>query len=260
MRPTFARSRLPGAALAALPALLAAPPAWAAAADPAGAAPILGFLGHPAVAPFLLTLGVLGLLLELKTPTFGMAGLAGVASFVLFFAAQHALGRAGWDTFLLLGVAVVLLAVEVLLLPGFGVPGAAGLAAFLGAVVTAMVGPEPAPADLWLALAVLVAAITMAAFSVWALVTHLPATDRGRELLAHYRLRRDAGYVAVRPRSDLVGAEGVAVTDLRPAGTAAFGEERLDVVAERGFVTAGTRVRLVRSEGYRHVVEAVPGA
>ena len=44
------------------------------------------------------------------------------------------------------------------------------------------------------------------------------------------------------------------MTDLRPAGTAQFGDERLDVVAETGWISAGTPVQIVRSEGYRHVV------
>jgi membrane-bound serine protease (ClpP class) len=44
------------------------------------------------------------------------------------------------------------------------------------------------------------------------------------------------------------------VTDLHPSGTAQFGEERVDVVSEGGFVPAGTRVQVVQAEGYRHVV------
>src|SRR5690606_16440948 len=67
-------------------------------------------------------------------------------------------------------------------------------------------------------------------------------------------LGADAGYLSAPPRSDLIGSEGVAVTDLRPAGVAQFGDERLDVVSEGVWIAAGTPVRIVRAEGYRHVV------
>ena len=58
-------------------------------------------------------------------------------------------------------------------------------------------------------------------------------------------------------RVDLVGQEGVALTDLRPAGTARIGAERVDVVTEGEYVSQGAPIRVVRSEGYRHVVMPV---
>ena len=71
-------------------------------------------------------------------------------------------------------------------------------------------------------------------------------------------LRRDEGYIAALPRPELEGIDGVALTDLRPAGTAEVAGERLDVVSEAGWITAGTPVRVLSAEGYRHVVRAVP--
>ena len=66
------------------------------------------------------------------------------------------------------------------------------------------------------------------------------------------------GFLLVHPlRDDLLGKEGVAVTDLRPAGTARIGDERVDVVTEGEYVAQGSPVRVLRSEGYRHVVAMV---
>ncbi|MEM8931500.1 MAG: NfeD family protein [Acidobacteriota bacterium] len=56
---------------------------------------------------------------------------------------------------------------------------------------------------------------------------------------------------------ELVGAEGVATTDLRPAGLATIGGERVDVVSDNVFIDAGSPVRVVEVEGRRIVVEAV---
>ena len=50
---------------------------------------------------------------------------------------------------------------------------------------------------------------------------------------------------------------GTAITDLRPSGTALFGDERIDVVSESEWITEGTQVRVISAEGYRHIVRAV---
>jgi membrane-bound serine protease (ClpP class) len=56
---------------------------------------VVRFFTNPLVAPFLLSLGFLGLLVEIKTPTFGLAGLAGLSSLGLFFGSHLIIGLAG---------------------------------------------------------------------------------------------------------------------------------------------------------------------
>jgi membrane-bound serine protease (ClpP class) len=56
--------------------------------------------------------------------------------------------------------------------------------------------------------------------------------------------------------SRFAGQVGVAESDLRPVGVARFGDERVDVISEGGYVAAGTRVRVLHVEGARIVVRA----
>jgi membrane-bound serine protease (ClpP class) len=58
---------------------------------------------------------------------------------------------------------------------------------------------------------------------------------------------------------DLVGQEGVALTALRPAGMARFGDKKVDVVSEGEVVDRDARVRVVEVKGNRVVVRAVRG-
>ena len=74
---------------------------------------LVRFLTHPLVAPMLLTLGFLGLLVEIKTPAFGMAGVAGAVCLALFFGSHYLVGLAGWEELILLGVGLVLLGIEI---------------------------------------------------------------------------------------------------------------------------------------------------
>ena len=48
-----------------------------------------------------------------------------------------------------------------------------------------------------------------------------------------------------------------AITDLRPAGTALVGDERIDVVSESEWISAGTPVKVLSAEGYRHIVRSI---
>ncbi len=61
------------------------------------------------------------------------------------------------------------------------------------------------------------------------------------------------------PTSPWVGRQGRALTDLRPVGLGQFDHERMDVIAEEGFIPKGSPIEIVRDEGYRKVVRKVQG-
>ena len=68
----------------------------------------------------------------------------------------------------------------------------------------------------------------------------------------------EAGYTSAQANlKDLVGQEGVALTQLRPAGMARFGDRKVDVVTEGDLIDRDSRVRVVAVQGNRVVVRAV---
>jgi membrane-bound serine protease (ClpP class) len=221
---------------------------------------IVRFLSNPIVAPFLLSLGFLGLIAEIKTPGLGLAGLAGLLSLSLFFGSHLILGLAGLEDLILFGVGVALIGVEIFIVPGFGLFGILGGIGVLGGVYMSMLGTFPTMPDMISAGAVLSTSLLIILISSWALIRHLPQSSRlarsGVFLLT--KGEREDGWASAAPRPDLVGQEGVAMTDLRPAGTITVGEERVDAVSESEWIEEGTSVRIVASEGYRHVVRPLP--
>jgi membrane-bound serine protease (ClpP class) len=217
---------------------------------------LVRFLTHPAVAPLLLSLGVLGILIEFKTPAFGLAGLAGVGSLALFFGAHYLVGLAGLEEFLLLAAGLGLLGVEAFVLPGFGIAGILGIAALGSSVYFSLVSNMATAADLGTAAGIVSLAGIVIVVIGWALIRALPRSGRFSRsgLMLQESASRETGYLSATARPELLGAEGVAVTDLRPAGVARFGDEKVDVVAESEWIEAGTPVRVVTEDGYRHVV------
>ncbi len=215
------------------------------------------FLTNPLVSPLLLSLGVLGLVFEIKAGAFGLGGLVSLASLGLFFGSSFLVGLAGWEEVILLGVGLLALAIEVFVLPGFGAAGLLGALAVAAAVVLAMVGGSPSTGDVTQALIVLGASVAITVAVAYAWIRHLPNSGRFAGLILRGGSQQADGYIAAAPRHDLVGQDGIAMTDLRPAGTAQIGQERVDVVTEGEYVPQGRTVRVVRSEGYRHVVRGL---
>ena len=220
---------------------------------------LVRFFSSSVVSPFLLSLGFLGLLIEIRTPTFGLAGTMGLISLGLFFGSNMIVGLAGLEDVLIVGAGLVLLGIEAFVVPGFGIFGVAGIVAILAGLYMSLLGNIPTMPDFTRAAWVLTSSMLLLIGSAWALIRTLPSSSRLAEsgifLLA--KTTSAIGYESAEVRSDLVGKHGTAITDLRPAGTALVGDERIDVVSESEWISAGTPVKILSAEGYRHIVRSV---
>lgn len=224
--------------------------------DPNWAEMLVRFLANPIVSSLLLSLGILGLLTEIKAGAHGLGLLISLCALGLFFGSSLILGLAGMGTLLVLGLGMLLIGVEVFLIPGHGFTGVLGLLLVGASAVMAMVGPSPTGSDLIVAGSVLGASLVITGAVTYAFVRHLPNSGRFSGLILKASSGSEHGFLAAPARPDLVGQEGVALTDLRPAGVVSLLNERIDVVTEGEYIASGSRVRVVRTDGYRHVVRA----
>lgn len=142
---------------------------------------------------------------------------------------------------------LLLLALELFVIPGFGLVGLTGLAA----IVASLVWAASLGSGVLAALTTILAAAAMLAY----LFLRRFGVKRLGGLILSERLDRAGGYLAAQDLSGLVGAEGRALTPLRPAGTAELSGVRVAVVTQGEFIPRGTQVRVVLVEGQRVVVE-----
>ena len=77
------------------------------------------------------------------------------------------------------------------------------------------------------------------------------------ELVLDERQQNRDGYTSVIDKSKFLGAVGVCVTDLRPAGTVMIDGEPVDVVSEGGFVKQGLSVKVIKVDGSRVMVRQI---
>ena len=203
---------------------------------------------------FLLGLGAI--YFAFKMPGTGVPEAIAIVSFGLFFGASAIAGFAGPIEMILFLVGIALLVVEIFILPGFGLAGIAGLACVFVSIGLAAV-PEttgdygvPAPTSgflLDMAVQFLVGAAGAIGLAFVG-ARYLPSLPYFSRLALAPAGPQTGSAAPPAPPHPLVGATGVAETDLRPAGRAKIGGERLDVVAE-GFVAPGTNVRVVAVRG-----------
>ncbi len=214
-------------------------------------------LTTPWLASLLIAIGVLGLLWEVLTPGFGVAGAIGLAAFAVFFWAHNLAGLAGWESlvFLVAGIVAIVLEIFVFTATDFGLAGIAGLVLIGLGFYTAMIGPFTQPGQAGAALGAVSIALVVGLVLTVILLTRLPRSRlRLGGVILQTAITGRAGDKGQPVLTDWIGRSGVARTDLRPVGQAEFEGELVDVVAEEGFLPKGTEVEVVRDQGFRKVV------
>ena len=204
------------------------------------------FITSPIVIPILLSIASLGLIVELYSPGFGVAGTMGLIALVLFFYGHIIAGLAGMEAIVLLILGIGLIIAEFFVTGG--ILGLLGVGSIIGSLFLS--GYDIGHMTLSIAIAFVVAVV--AAVVLFRSI----GLEKGifRRIVLQDRTSTELGYVSSVSRMELMGLEGITVTPLRPAGTALLDGERIDVVSEGGFIEENKRVKVVNVEGMRVVV------
>lgn len=201
---------------------------------------------HPVVIPILLSIGGLGLMLELFSPGFGIPGLLGAFALFLFFFGHTVAGFAGLEALILFIVGAGLLVLEVFS-PSFGLFGILGL----GAILTSLIMSSFSTVNILISFTV---AILVTIIGMVILMKNVDRSSTMKRMILNDATTTEQGYISSTTRDDLTGKTGEALTVLRPSGSASIGEERLDVVSEGGYIEQGKKIKVVSVSGSKIVV------
>ncbi len=148
----------------------------------------------------------------------------------------------------LIVLGVFLLALELFVVPGFGVSGILGIACLITGIF--LVTDSVLEGVLFTG----GAGIALGIIAYWSFRS--PRTRRlWQKFSLTTRQTSKGGYVAPNIQYETyLGRVGIALTLLRPAGTADFDGEHLDVVTEGRFIEPGTGIRVISVEGTRIIV------
>jgi membrane-bound serine protease (ClpP class) len=236
---------------------------------------LVRMLNNPTVSAILFMVAMLAVYIELKAPGVGLPGLVAVICFAILFGSRYLTGMATWWEMAVFAVGIFLVALEIFVIPGFGIAGVLGIFFILVSIFAILVPNRPDELpwpkydfnnEQWRILSSGAWAFTLGFVGFIVLAYILSKYLPKKAFFAGLMLApAGAGFkvnaqTTVQPGKESplqVGAVGTAITILRPAGKAKFGEAMADVVAEGDYIQKDKSVKIVLIQGYRVVVREV---
>ncbi len=237
--------------------------------EPGWADVLIRGLGSPGMAVLLLLIGGAALYIEMHSPGVGIGAFVAALCFLLFFWSRYLDAAPFWLSVILFVAGVAFVAIELFVVPGFGIFGLGGGAMVLASLILASQQTFIFPQNEYqLAqlerslLSVVVAGVGLISIAVF-LRKRLPRSP----LLGRMMLEPPAGEAAetIRRREalvdldDLAEKRGTTTTQLTPGGKARFGDMLVDVMADGEVIRRGATVEVVKVQGSRVIVREVGG-
>lgn len=217
----------------------------------------------------LLVIAIICIYLELQMTT-GLLGIISALCFALFFWSRFLGGTAGWLEVVLFLLGLGCIAIEIFVIPGFGVFGISGGLMLIGSLVLASqtFGNLEPYADMQMLsrtlgnLAICVVLVVAIAMAISRFLPKVPFFNSLILAPPVYGEYGDETGPRLRPEHldesmAIIGKQGIAVSVLRPAGKAEIDGRFMDVVSDGPFIPAAAEIEVVQVSGNRVVVRAV---
>lgn len=223
---------------------------------------LLGFLSNAAVRAVLVMLILGGIYMEMHTPGLGVAAAVASVATVLYFLPMLITGTIAPWVLVLFIIGVVLIALELFVIPGFGVTGICGIIAVAAALTGAMTSNDAVSGFDLGSLGSSLAVVGSGCLLALCIILYLTSSHGPMALRKHSELmtelRVSDGFVGVdMSPARFVGQLAESVTVLRPAGKIKIGNQDYDAVSTGEFISAGRQVKVVKYENAQlYVVEA----
>jgi membrane-bound serine protease (ClpP class) len=200
-----------------------------------------------------------GIFVEIRTPGIGLPLVTAIVGALLYFAPLYVEQLAASWEILLFVIGLVLIALEVFVIPGFGIAGISGIIAVVLSLSFAMIDNADfftfdgsfTLAPLLKPVAMVTMSITVAVFgSVW-LIRKLLTVRSFNGIALHEEMKADEGYTGVVSGLDaLIGQDVVVFADLKPSGKVQSEDGHIYEAALRfgGFAAKGEKLRVASAE------------
>lgn len=211
---------------------------------------ILRFLINPVVLSALISIGIIGVYIELKTPGFGIGGVISIIAFSIFFFAQIFVGDSGFLAPAIFFLGIVLLAIEIFVIPGFGITGILGIFGIAAGIFMSFGINNIAQATLVVFVSLISDIILIIILARFIL--------KSKGFKNKMALETDtAGYHSSVSYDDLLGLEGITETLFRPSGNIIIDGKKYDAITEGEFINKGAKIKVILVEGNKIVVKEV---
>jgi len=221
-----------------------------------------GLLMGPVLQSILIMLIIGGIYFEMQAPGIGLPLGVAITAAVLYFAPLYIDGLAANWEILLFFIGLVLIALEIFVVPGFGITGISGIILVMAGLILSLINNVDFNFEKVQTGAVTKAMMTVTAgmFLSFGLIFYLSSKIGSKGIFKKMALEKtlgnSSGYIGVSMvESELVGKTGLAATVLRPSGKVSIDGVSYDAVSEQSFIEKGTSVRVTRYDTGQIYVE-----
>jgi membrane-bound serine protease (ClpP class) len=219
---------------------------------------IVRFLTNPVVASLLMTFGFLGILFELQQPGWGVSGTIGAVCLALALGAGYIAELASATDFLIIFVGILLLLIEMIVIPGFGLAGIGGIILVVFGLYRLLLPDIPVGEEVAdMAMFGLSIGIIGGLIGLVLLFRLMTKTKFWKKLATPDVQDHKRGYDTSLGLEDMIGQVCVADSDLHPSGWVTIGNKRIFVVSEGTFIEDGEKVKIIKVDGNRVVVRQI---
>lgn len=211
---------------------------------------IARFITNPVVYSILLTIGSLGIVMELYSPGFGVPGFMGLSSLFLFFYGHLVAGLTGFESLILFIVGLGLIILEF-----FIAGGIAGILGFIAVIASLFMASDNV---IHMGISLLIAFTASIVLSVLLIKVFGKRLRLFQKIMLTDSTNTESGFISNKSRVELIGMEGYTLTPMRPSGIIVMEDEHIDAVSEGAFIAKGAKIRVIRAEGARIVVREIP--
>lgn len=221
-----------------------------------------GFLLDSALRSILILIIIGGIYFELQTPGVGIPILASIIAALLYFAPLYIDGlAANWEIALFV-VGLALVALEVFVIPGFGVAGIAGILCIIGSLAMSMMDNdrfdfETVPTENILRAFATVSVAIVGSIIVCIILGKTVFRRRNaltRSIILDTAQNAEDGFVGIDTSiENYIGRKAKALTPLRPSGKVSIDGKTLDAITEGEFISKGAEV-VIKSVSSAQVV------
>lgn len=217
---------------------------------------LIDFLINPIFQGMLIMLIVGGIYFEMQSPGVGFPLAAAITGAVLYFAPLYMEGLAeNWEIIIFI-VGLILIALEVFVIPGFGIAGVSGIALVITGLTLSMIDNivfdygdfEYAFRVIVKALMTVLIALVLSFFLSIYLSKKILTKSNFSKFVLQKSQNVDDGYVSSNLSKELISKTGKALTDLHPSGKVIVEDSIYDAISEYGFIEKDTLVKIIKQE------------
>ena len=216
---------------------------------------LVRFLTNPNVAPLLMSLGMLGLFFEIKSPGFGVPGAIGLLSLGLFFGAHLLVGLADFSELIILILGFIFILVEIIVIPGFGIFGIAGISMIIYSLYSMLIGNYPTPDEIALAYRSLIIMMFTTMILSVIIFKIIVKSDFYKTLVPLESQFKEDGYTISKDLNKMIGCEGIAITDLRPSGKITIESHTYQAMSKGDYIEKDSKIIIINTDENQLIVK-----